>query len=102
MLEATIALNLEPLAYYFDRREPQPLYQRGGASQAYNLVCKDGKCLALHMSSPDKFWLSLCRAIGREDWMRTYAGRADRARDRGRAERPELSRTQGKRQLLSI
>jgi crotonobetainyl-CoA:carnitine CoA-transferase CaiB-like acyl-CoA transferase len=81
MLEATIALNLEPLAYYFDRGEPQPLYQRGGASQAYNLVCRDGKCLALHMSSPDKFWMSLCRVIGREDWMRIYAQRADRARD---------------------
>jgi crotonobetainyl-CoA:carnitine CoA-transferase CaiB-like acyl-CoA transferase len=81
MLEATIALNLEPLAYYFDQGEPAPLYQRGGASQAYNLVCKDGKCVALHMSSPDKFWLALCRAIGREDWMQTYAARADRARD---------------------
>lgn len=81
MLESTIALNLEPLAYYFDRGEPAPLYQRGGASQAYNLVCKDGKCVALHMSSPDKFWMALCRVVGREDWMQTYASRADRARD---------------------
>jgi crotonobetainyl-CoA:carnitine CoA-transferase CaiB-like acyl-CoA transferase len=81
MLEATIALNLEPLAYYFDRGEPQPLFQRGGASQAYNLVCKDGKCVALHMSSPDKFWQSLCRVIERPEWAQTYAQRADRARD---------------------
>lgn len=81
MLESTIALNLEPLAYYFDKGEPAPLYQRGGASQAYNLVCKDGKCVALHMSSPDKFWMALCRVVGREDWMQTYASRADRARD---------------------
>jgi crotonobetainyl-CoA:carnitine CoA-transferase CaiB-like acyl-CoA transferase len=81
MLEATIALNLEPLAYYFDQGEPAPLYQRGAASQAYNLVCKDGKCVALHMSSPDKFWQGLCRAIERPEWAEKYAKRADRARD---------------------
>ena len=81
MLEATIALNLEPLTYYFTEGVPAPLYQRGGASQAYNLVCKDGKCVALHMSSPDKFWQSLCRVIERPEWAQTYAQRADRARD---------------------
>lgn len=81
MLEATIALNLEPLAYYFDQGEPAGLYQRGGASQAYNLVCKDGRCVALHMSSPDKFWQAFCRVIERPDWAATYAQRADRARD---------------------
>ena len=81
MLEATISLNLEPLAYYFALGEPQPLFQRGGASQAYNLVCKDGKCVALHMSSPDKFWQSLCRVIEKPDWATAYAQRADRARN---------------------
>jgi crotonobetainyl-CoA:carnitine CoA-transferase CaiB-like acyl-CoA transferase len=78
MLEATIALNLEPLAYYFDQREPASLFQRGGASQAYNLVCEDGKCIGVHMSSPDKFWQGFCRAIERADWIKTYATRADR------------------------
>jgi len=80
MLEATIALNLEPLAFYFDQGEPASLYQRGGASQAYNLVCKDGKCVGVHMSSPDKFWQAFCRAIGREDWIKTHAARADRVK----------------------
>src|SRR6266850_1025587 len=80
MLEATIALNLEPLTYYFTEGEPAPLYQRGGASQAYNLVCKDGKCLGLHMSSPDKFWQALCRAIERPDWATQYATRANRVK----------------------
>jgi crotonobetainyl-CoA:carnitine CoA-transferase CaiB-like acyl-CoA transferase len=80
MLEATIALNLEPLAYYFDQGEPAGLFQRGGASQAYNLVCKDGRCIGVHMSSPDKFWQAFCRAIEREDWIGTYATRADRAK----------------------
>jgi crotonobetainyl-CoA:carnitine CoA-transferase CaiB-like acyl-CoA transferase len=80
MLEATIALNLEPLTYYFTEGTPAPLYQRGGASQAYNLVCKDGKCLGLHMSSPDKFWQALCRVIERPDWIQKYATRADRVK----------------------
>ena len=79
MLEATIALNLEPLAYYFDQGEPTPIYQRGASSQAFNLVCKDGKCIGLHLSSPDKFWHALCRAIDREDWIQAYPRRADRA-----------------------
>ena len=78
MLEATIALNLEPLAYYFDQGEPAPFYQRGGNSQAYNLVCKDGKCIGVHLSSPDKFWRAFCRAIGQEDWIAAYPTRADR------------------------
>jgi crotonobetainyl-CoA:carnitine CoA-transferase CaiB-like acyl-CoA transferase len=80
MLEATIALNLEPLTYYFTEGEPAALYQRGGASQAYNLVCKDGKCLGLHMSSPDKFWQAFCRVIERPDWATTYGTRAERVK----------------------
>ena len=80
MLEATIALNLEPLTYYFTEGVPAPLYQRGGASQAYNLVCKDGKCLGLHMSSPDKFWQALCRVIERPEWITTYGTRAERVK----------------------
>jgi len=80
MLEATIALNLEPLTYYFTEGEAAALYQRGGASQAYNLVCKDGKCLGLHMSSPDKFWQALCRVIERPDWATKYATRAERVK----------------------
>ena len=80
MLEATIALNLEPLAFYFDQREPPPLFHRGGASQAYNLVCKDGKCVGVHMSSLDKFWQAFCRAIEHEDWITRYAKRQDRVK----------------------
>jgi crotonobetainyl-CoA:carnitine CoA-transferase CaiB-like acyl-CoA transferase len=78
MLEATLALNLEPLTYYLAEGKPAPFWLRGGASQAYNLVCKDGKCLALHMSSPDKFWHAFCHAIEREDWIDTYRTRAQR------------------------
>ena len=78
MLEATIALNLEPLAYHLQMGEPAPLYARGANSQAYNLVCKDGKRIGLHMSSPDKFFAGLCKAIERPDLMERYGTRVKR------------------------
>ena len=78
MLEATIALNLEPLAYYLQMGEPAPLYARGANSQAYNLVCKDGRRIGLHMSSPDKFFAGLCKAIERPDLAERYGNRVKR------------------------
>ena len=78
MLEASIALGAEPITSYFASGEPVPVYQRAAMSQAYNLTCKDGKRIGLHMSSPDKFWQGLCRVVGREDWITKYATRMDR------------------------
>lgn len=78
MLEAAIALGTEPISNYFATGQPVPVYDRTAMSQAYNLGCKDGKRIGLHLSSPDKFWQSLCRVIGREDWIARYATRTDR------------------------
>ena len=78
MLEATIALGLEPLAYHLEMGEPAPLYARGANSQAYNLTCKDGRRIGLHMSSPDKFFAGLCRAVGKEEWIAKYRTRRER------------------------
>ena len=78
MLESNIAFCIEPLAQYFATGKPLPIYLRGAHSQAYNLTCRDGKRIALHMSSPDKFWHALCRAVGREDWITKYATHMDR------------------------
>lgn len=78
LLEATIGLATEPLAHFFALGEPVPVYQRGAGSQSYNLSCRDGKRIGLHMSSPDKFWHGLCRVIERPDWIARYATRADR------------------------
>lgn len=36
-------------------------------SQSYAFRCKDGLLLAIHLSSPDKFWKSLTNVIGRPD-----------------------------------
>src|SRR5712691_5307749 len=78
MLEATIALGLEPLAYYLTKSTPPPLYQRGASSQAYCLTCQDGRRSGLHLSSPDKFFAGLCRAAGRQDLFARFDTRRKR------------------------
>jgi len=80
MLESMIGLATEPIASYFDSGEPIPVLYRGAMSQAYNLTCKDGKRIGLHMSSPDKFWQGLCRVIGRPELVAKYPTRMDRAK----------------------
>lgn len=79
MLEATIALGMEPITTYFDTGKPIPVFHRAAMSQAFNLTCKDGKRIGLHLSSPEKFWRGLCHAVGREEWIERYPTRLDRA-----------------------
>ena len=78
MLEATIAMATEPLGQMFATGEAPSLFSRAAASQSYIVTCKDGKRIGLHMSSPDKFWQGLVRAIGREDLLEKYPGRLER------------------------
>ena len=40
---------------------------RVASSQSYAFRCADGKLLALHLSSPQKFWESLVDVVGRPD-----------------------------------
>ena len=78
MLEATLALAVEPLAHYFVTGEEQPFYLRGAMSQAYILTCKDGKRIALQMSSPDKFWQGLAAVIESPDLLQRHPDRKRR------------------------
>ncbi|MEO7404725.1 MAG: CoA transferase, partial [Burkholderiales bacterium] len=78
MIEATMALGAEPIGQYLATGTPVPVYQRAAMSQSYNLTCKDGKRIGLHLSSPDKFWANLCRAVGHEAWIAQYPKRMDR------------------------
>ncbi len=80
LLEAMIGLAIEPITSYVARREPIPVYERAATSQAYNLTCRDGKRIGLHASMLNKFWHSMARAIGREDWVEKYPAREDRIR----------------------
>jgi len=67
MLEAMCHFNLDAFTHYFSEGEVMDPYSRPRVSQSYALQCADGRWLALHMSSPEKFWQGLARAIDRPD-----------------------------------
>ena len=78
MLEATLAFATEPLARFFASEKPVPFYSRAAASQSFLVTCQDGNRIALHLSSPDKFWKGLLKAISREDLVDKYPDRSAR------------------------
>ena len=63
MLEAMAHFNLDAFTHYFPADEVMGPYSRPRVSQSYVLECADGKWIALHMSSPPKFWQGLATAI---------------------------------------
>jgi crotonobetainyl-CoA:carnitine CoA-transferase CaiB-like acyl-CoA transferase len=65
MLEAMCHFNLDDFTHYFSRGEIMGPYSRPSVSQSYVFECADGKWIALHMSSPPKFWQGLANAIER-------------------------------------
>lgn len=80
MLEATMAFGVEPIGHYLVTGEAPTRYSRGAMSQAFIVECKDGKRVGLHMSSPDKFWEALTRAMNRPDLLQKYPDRMSRVR----------------------
>lgn len=64
MLEAMCHFNLDAFTHYFSEGEIMGPYSRPQVSQSYVMECSDGHWVALHMSSPEKFWQGLARAIG--------------------------------------
>ena len=63
MLEAMAHFNLDAFTHFFQADEVMGPYSRPSVSQSYVLKCSDGKWIALHMSSPEKFWQGLAKAI---------------------------------------
>ena len=63
MLEAMTHFNLDAFTHLFSEGEVMGPYSRPSVSQSYVLPCADGKWIALHMSSPPKFWQGLAMAI---------------------------------------
>ncbi|MGJ7491547.1 CaiB/BaiF CoA transferase family protein [Variovorax sp. ZT4R33] len=67
MLESTMAFISDPFANFnMAGVRPDPL-MRVRASQSYALRCADDSLVAVHMSSPAKFWTGLLKALDRED-----------------------------------
>jgi crotonobetainyl-CoA:carnitine CoA-transferase CaiB-like acyl-CoA transferase len=67
MLEAMCHFNLDDFTHYFSQNEIMGPYSRPSVSQSYVFACADGKWLALHMSSPEKFWEGLAATIEKPD-----------------------------------
>lgn len=67
MLEAMCHFNLDAFTHFLSEGEVMGPFSRPSVSQSYVLRCGDGKWLALHMSSPEKFWQGLAEAMGRPD-----------------------------------
>jgi len=69
MFEAMSHFNLDDFTHYFSEELVMGPSSRPHVSQSYVFACADDKWLALHMSSPPKFWDNLAAAVGRPDML---------------------------------
>ena len=67
MIEAMTHFNLDAFTHLFTIGQVVDPFSRARVSQSYVLECADGKWIALHMSSPPKFWEGLAKAMERAD-----------------------------------
>src|SRR5690606_24254952 len=67
MLEAMCHFNLDAFTHFYSEGEIMGPYSRPSVSQSYVFECGDGKWIALHMSSPQKFWDGLAQVVGMPD-----------------------------------
>jgi crotonobetainyl-CoA:carnitine CoA-transferase CaiB-like acyl-CoA transferase len=67
MFEVMTHFNLDAFTHLFSEGEVMGPFSRPSVSQSYVLPCADGKWIALHMSSPPKFWENLAQAIEKPD-----------------------------------
>jgi crotonobetainyl-CoA:carnitine CoA-transferase CaiB-like acyl-CoA transferase len=59
--------NLDAFTHLFSEHEVMGPFSRPSVSQSYVLPCADDQWVALHMSSPPKFWEGLAKAIEKPD-----------------------------------
>ncbi len=69
MFEAMAHFNLDDFTHYFSDDQVMGPYSRPNVSQSYVFQCADGGWIALHMSSPPKFWENLATAIGHPEML---------------------------------
>jgi crotonobetainyl-CoA:carnitine CoA-transferase CaiB-like acyl-CoA transferase len=67
MFEAMAHFNLDAFTHLFSVGEVMGPYSRPSVSQSYVLECACGGWIALHMSSPEKFWQGLAKAMEKPD-----------------------------------
>jgi len=66
MLEAMAHFNLDSFTHYYSVGEVMGPLSRPVVSQSYTFECADGKWVALHLSSPTKFWQGMLEATGQQ------------------------------------
>ncbi len=69
MFEAMSHFNLDDFTHYLSVDEVMGPWSRPHVSQSYVFQCADGGWIALHMSSPPKFWENLAIAVGQPDML---------------------------------
>jgi crotonobetainyl-CoA:carnitine CoA-transferase CaiB-like acyl-CoA transferase len=80
MYEAMCHFNIDDFTHYFSANKILDAFSRPRVSQSYVFECADGKWLALHMSSPPKFWEGLAAAVGQPGMLKNpmFSDRASR------------------------
>ena len=69
MFEAMCHFNLDDFTHYLSEDEVMGPWSRPHVSQSYVFETSDGGWIALHMSSPPKFWENLAKAVGQPDML---------------------------------
>lgn len=65
LLQATIAFLGENAAGFFERGNPPARATRTHSAQVFAFLAADGRPFVIHLSSPQKFWEGLTRAVER-------------------------------------
>lgn len=83
MLSASLAFMTEPIANYLVKGEISDLHSRPHRSQSYAFLAADELPIAVHLSSPPKFWQALTAAVGRPELAEDprFASKSDRVRN---------------------
>ncbi len=69
MFEAMCHFNLDDYTHLLSDDQLMGPFSRPHVSQSYVFQCRDAQWLALHMSSPPKFWENLSVAVERPDML---------------------------------
>jgi crotonobetainyl-CoA:carnitine CoA-transferase CaiB-like acyl-CoA transferase len=66
MLEAMTHFNLDSFTHYYSVGDIMGPLSRPVVSQSYTFACRDRKWIAIHLSSPTKFWEGLLDVTGQQ------------------------------------
>lgn len=67
LIESTVAFLAENATNFFEGGPPPDRATRTRQALVFAFVAGDGRPLVIHLSSPQKFWVGLTHAIGREE-----------------------------------